>query len=83
VLEGKPYSIEKRKLIAFLKLSNMTVGDAICNLLMIEAIYLDYDWNIEDLAGLYQENPARMYKAIVKDRTKFKTIWDESRLTEP
>ena len=24
-----------------------------------------------------------MYKAIVKDRTKFKVIWDESRLTEP
>ncbi len=53
VLEGKPDSIEKRKLIAFLKLSNMTVGDAICNLLMIEAILLDYDWSIEDLAGLY------------------------------
>jgi phosphoacetylglucosamine mutase len=24
-----------------------------------------------------------MYKAIVKDRTKFKVIWDESRLTHP
>ena len=24
-----------------------------------------------------------MYKAIVKDRTKFKVIWDESRLTQP
>lgn len=24
-----------------------------------------------------------MYKAVVKDRTKFKVIWDESRLTEP
>lgn len=24
-----------------------------------------------------------MYKAIVKDRTKFKTIWDESKLIDP
>ncbi len=24
-----------------------------------------------------------MYKAIVKDRTKFKVVWDESRLTQP
>lgn len=24
-----------------------------------------------------------MYKAVVEDRTAFKTIWDETRLTEP
>ena len=34
-------------------------------------------------ADVYADNPARTYKAVVKDRTKFKVIWDESRLTHP
>ena len=61
----------------------MTVGDAIANLLLIESILQDLDLNILDFSKLYEENPSRMYKAVVKDRTKFKVIWDESRLTEP
>ena len=61
----------------------MTVGDAQANLLLIESILRDLDLSIADFNALYEENPSRMYKAVVKDRTKFKTIWDESRLTTP
>ena len=32
---------------------------------------------------MYRDNPSQMFKAVVNDRTKFKTIKDESRLTEP
>ena len=61
----------------------MTVGDAIANLLMIEAILRDLDMSIEDFDKIYTENPAKNYKAVVTDRTKFKVIWDESELTQP
>jgi phosphoacetylglucosamine mutase len=61
----------------------MTVGDAIANLLLIESILWDLDMSIQDFMNIYEENPSRMYKAIVKDRTKFKVVWDESRLTQP
>ncbi len=43
----------------------------------------DLNMTVADFAGIYVENPSRMYKAVVKDRTQFKTIWDESRLTQP
>jgi len=37
--------------------------------------------SIYDFNALYEENPSRKYKAVVRDRTKFKTISNESRLT--
>jgi phosphoacetylglucosamine mutase len=61
----------------------MTVGDAIANLLLIEAIMMDLDMSIKDLAHIYIESPSRMYKAVVSDRSKFKTIWEESKLIQP
>jgi hypothetical protein len=57
------------------------MGDAIANLLLLESILRDLDMSIADFNAIYEENPSRMYKAVVKDRTKFKVIWDESRLT--
>ena len=80
-LGEKKETLEGKKLIAILKLSNQTVGDAIANLLLLESIMKDLDYSINDFANIYEENPSRMYKALVSDRTKFKTIWDESRLT--
>jgi phosphoacetylglucosamine mutase len=82
-LDEKMDRVEAQKVVAILRLSNMTVGDAQANLLLIESILRDLDLSIEDFNSLYEENPSRMYKAIVRDRTKFKVIWDESRLTEP
>jgi len=83
VLEGHKDKIEAKKLKAFLGISNMQVGDAIANLLLIEAVLQDRDMNVRMFADLYADNPARTYKAVVKDRTKFKVVWDESRLTHP
>lgn len=79
----KPHgdALEAKKLRAILSISNMCVGDAIANLLVLEAIMKDLDMSIEDFSKIYEENPSRTYKAVVKDRTKFKVIWDESRLT--
>ena len=41
VLEPHRDKIEAKKLLAFLAISNMQVGDAIANLLMLEAILQD------------------------------------------
>jgi phosphoacetylglucosamine mutase len=82
-LKDKLETLEGQKIVWIMKLSNMTVGDAVANLLLIESILRDLDMNVEDFSKIYEENPSRMYKVIVKDRTKFKTIWDESRLTNP
>ena len=45
-LKGLEDRVEAKKLKAFLNLSNMTVGDAIANMLMIEAILSDLDMSI-------------------------------------
>ena len=80
---GENKSIEAQKLKALLSISNPVVGDSIANLLVIEGILYDLDMSVQQFSGLYQENPSKLYKAVVKDRTKFKVIDDESRLLEP
>lgn len=81
-LEGR-HAPACKKLIAFLKLSNIYVGDAIANMLMIEAILRDKGMQIGRFYELYKDNPSQMFKIKVADRTIFKTIWDESRLENP
>lgn len=46
VLEPHKDRMEAKKLKAFLQIANMTVGDAIANLLMIEAILIDLNMTI-------------------------------------
>jgi len=82
-LEGKEDTIHAKRLMALLKMSNVYVGDAICNLLMIESVLRAKNFSVLTMNNLYKENPNKMYKAVVKDRTKFKTTWDETKLVEP
>lgn len=52
-------------------------------MLMIEAILRDKGMSIEQFSQIYKEYPSRMFKVKVNDRSMFKTIKNESRLTEP
>ena len=81
----KPHEnmIETKKLRAFLELSNLYVGDAICNLLMCEGAMLDLDMNITDFKDIYTELPSHMFKCVVHDRKVFKPNENEMRLIEP
>lgn len=45
-LKDKMDTIEAKKIIGILQLANMTVGDAIANLLLIESILRDLDMSI-------------------------------------
>ena len=83
MFSGKENDLNVQKLTAFLRLSNIYVGDAISNLLMIEAILRDKGITIDQFYNLYKEYPSKMFKVKVSDRSMFKTIKDESRLTEP
>jgi phosphoacetylglucosamine mutase len=76
-------SVEAQKLKALLTVSNAVVGDSVANLLVLECILYDLDYTIQDFVGIYSENPNRLYKIKVDDRSIFKPIADESRLTEP
>jgi phosphoacetylglucosamine mutase len=82
-LEGKEDTVACKKLKALLRMSNLAVGDAICNLLMVESVLRDKDMSTKQFFELYTDNPNKTLKAIVSDRTQFKTIWDETRLTQP
>ena len=64
-------------------MSNLAVGDAICNMLMIESVLRDRDMSIKQFFHLYDDLPNWTLKAKVKDRSAFKTTWDESRLVQP
>lgn len=50
---------------------------------MIEAILRDKGMSISSFSQIYKEYPSRMFKVKVHDRSLFKTIKDESRLTNP
>ena len=82
-LGDKADSVYAKKLKAFLRISNFYVGDAVANLLLVEAALRAKNYSIDNFCNLYKENANKMFKIQVKDRTAFKTIWDESRLTEP
>ena len=82
-LAGKDDQLACKKLKAFLRIPNRYVGDAITNMLMIEAVLRDTNFSTEQFSAQYKENPSQMFKAVVSDRTKFTVIKDESRLTNP
>jgi len=49
----------------------------------MEAILYDLDMSIEQFSNFIIDNPSLNIKTVVSDRTKFKTIEDETRLIEP
>lgn len=82
-LRGKEDQINAKKVCALLKIANTTGYDAISNLLMIEAVMRDRDYNVTMLSNLYKDNPSNLFKATVTDKRKFVTSWDETKITEP
>jgi phosphoacetylglucosamine mutase len=70
-LLDKKETTQGKKLYAFLRLSNIYVGDAIANLLMIEAILRDKGMNIAEFNELYRDLPSQMFKIKVANRALF------------
>uniref|UniRef100_A0A7S1D7P3 Alpha-D-phosphohexomutase C-terminal domain-containing protein n=1 Tax=Cyclophora tenuis TaxID=216820 RepID=A0A7S1D7P3_CYCTE len=64
-------------------LINQAVGDALCDLLLVDAILQLQQRDILQWNGLYQDLPSRQCKVQVEDRTMIKTNANETRCTSP
>lgn len=71
------------RLLALTDLINQAVGDAISDLLAVEAVLACKGWTLEDWDGMYNDVPNRQEKVKVKDRYAFKTTNAEQTLTAP
>ena len=62
---------------------NQTVGDAICDLLLVELILGMRQMSVVDWNAQYTDLPSRQLKVTIKDRTQIKTTDAERRVSEP
>jgi len=78
---------EQKKAIGYLiglsEVINQAVGDAISDLLMVEAILTLRNWNLDDWTKVYKDLANRQLKVKVKDRSAFKTTNADRQLVEP
>lgn len=72
-----------RQLRSLTDLINQTVGDAISDMLMVEAILTNLQWSLEEWDQAYTDLPNRLVKVVVSDRHIFKTTNAERQLIEP
>jgi phosphoacetylglucosamine mutase len=68
---------------ALSELINQTVGDALSDLLMVEAILAHKGWTAAQWNACYTDFPNRLMRVVVKDPSIYKTTDAERRLTEP
>jgi phosphoacetylglucosamine mutase len=64
-------------------LVNQAVGDAISDLLLVDAILFLQDMPMQDWIGLYTDLPSRQVKVQVKDRTVITTNFNETKCLTP
>lgn len=82
-LQGKEDKSWAAKLKAFLRIANPHTSDAIANLLLMEALMSSKDYSLVMLSNLYKDRPSDMLKIEVANKHKFRTNWDETKLTDP
>ena len=82
-LKAERSSAELQKLIAFGELINQATGDAIADMLGVEAVLRLEKIDFEEWDSFYSDFPSRQLKVKVADRSIISTIPDESRTTAP
>jgi phosphoacetylglucosamine mutase len=68
---------------ALADLINQAVGDALSDLLLVEAVLAHRGWSAREWLGTYVDLPNRLVRVEVRDRAAFKTTDAERRLEEP
>ncbi|KAJ8715632.1 hypothetical protein PYW07_010114 [Mythimna separata] len=82
--EGDPTERKAAQLfLDFIDLTNETVGDAISDLFIVEAILCARGWSAVQWMELYDDLPCRQLKVTVKDRSVIKTTDAERICSEP
>ncbi|TFK77143.1 phosphoacetylglucosamine mutase [Pluteus cervinus] len=70
-------------LINLTQLINQTVGDALSDMLLVEAVLAHKSYSAVEWDGLYSDLPNRLVKVVVADRNIFQTQDAERRLVSP
>lgn len=72
-------------LAALADLINQTVGDALADLLLVEAVLAHKEWSVREWLATYTDLPNKLAKVTVPDRTQFRTVpgTAERRLESP
>jgi phosphoacetylglucosamine mutase len=85
--QSRPTSIATRRALLRLQalptLVNQAVGDAISDLLLVDAILQMEDCTVEQWSQLYQDLPSKQTKVTVPDRTMIATNETETRCVRP
>ena len=71
------------KLYLFKNLFNQLVGDALTDLLAVEAVLHLLHWSHKQWYSLYTERPSKLFKIQVPDKTIYKPVYSEESLDEP
>lgn len=71
------------QLVACSELINQTVGDALSDMLLVEAILVHRQWASKDWDSAYSDLPNRLIKVEVEDRSVFTTTDAERKLITP
>ncbi|RUP49039.1 hypothetical protein BC936DRAFT_143404 [Jimgerdemannia flammicorona] len=71
------------QLRALTDLINQTVGDALSDMLLVEAILTHRQWSLKEWDQAYTDLPNRLVKVVVANRHIFKTTNAERQLVEP
>ena len=83
VVENLTVASAARSLLAFANLLNQAVGDAVCDLLAVEAILNHFGMSVENWEAFYTDLPSRQGKVIVPDRAAVKCSEDETQVIAP
>ena len=76
-------SLDWLKMKALLSIANPACGDAVANILLIECILRDCDYNFTALLELYKDRPNNLSKAYVYHPKAFLTSENGQKITEP
>ena len=80
---GHRANVALQRLRLLPSLVNQSVGDAISDLLLVDAILYLKGWTVEEWDGLYEDLPSRQCKVQVLDRSVIRTNDSETRATAP
>ncbi|WRT69455.1 uncharacterized protein IL334_006441 [Kwoniella shivajii] len=72
-----------KNLLAFSELINQAVGDALSDMLLVEAVLAHRGWGASDWDAGYEDLPNRLVKVEVPDRSIFVATDAERKLTNP
>jgi phosphoacetylglucosamine mutase len=80
---GAAGAVALRRLFWLTLLVNQAIGDALSDVLLVEAVLALRGWGVADWDAIYADLPSRQAKLAVRDRTAVTVTADETRVVAP